>query len=375
MVLGENSGEGDIMKRADQESPFFSIIVPAYNNEHELKRCIDSILAQHSADFELIIVNDGSTDATPDICDAYALQDSRIQVVHKENQGVAAARNDGLFRAAGKYVYYADADDWIEQGLLQEAIHVLEQPEPPDLFIFGHKRSLETGKLVHCPWPLAPGSYSRERLEAAVYPRMLQAFGTGREARNLVCPVLWDKIIARDLLLAHYCTDISLFYGEDLVCAYECVRFAKEIYFSGSCYYVYDQYSESSMYRRYHPGLFRNNIAMAAYLRSRENGRNAALARKQVNELAFNGLITAACQEIRFASSLRQAARRWKTILKEEAAFPVSPLEGLSFPARACILLFSFRIVYPAMLMIKLLCGKKGIPVKTSGAGTLPEGK
>ena len=100
MVLGENSGEGDIMKRADQESPFFSIIVPAYNNEHELKRCIDSILAQHSADFELIIVNDGSTDATPDICDAYALQDSRIQVVHKENQGVAAARNDGLFRAA-----------------------------------------------------------------------------------------------------------------------------------------------------------------------------------------------------------------------------------------------------------------------------------
>lgn len=361
------------MSRADHESPFFSIIVPTYNNERELKKCIDSILAQSYPDFELIIVDDGSTDATTDICDAYALQDSRVLVIHKENQGVAAARNDGLFRAEGKYIYYADADDWVKQGLLQEAVSVLGQPEPPDMFIFGYTEISIDGEQISYPWPLASGLYSKERLETEVYPHMIQSFGTGRWTRSLVCPALWDKIIVRDLLLAHHCTDVSLFCGEDLVCSYECVRSAKEIYFSGSDYYVYNRYSKASMHQRYHPDLFQNNIAIAEYLRGHAKDRQDTLTARQINELEFNGLITAAYQEIQFSPSLWRAACRWNTILRKKASFPVCPLEGLSFPARVCVLLFCFRIVYPAMLVIKLLCKQKGIPTNIGGGKKPPD--
>lgn len=353
------------LSKEQGNSPFFSIIVPTYNNACELEKCIDSILAQSYPDFELIIVDDGSVDATPDICDAYAAKDSRVRIIHKENRGVAAARNDGLFCAAGKYVYYADADDWIEQGLLQEAANVLlGQPEPPDIFIFGYTEILTNGERNSYSWPLEFGLYSKERLQAAVYPYMLRYFGTKRRKRRLICPALWDKIIAKDLLLAHYCADISFFCHEDLVCSYECIYFAKRIYFSSSDFYVYNQCSKSSMHRRYHPDLWKNNIATAEYLRSRAKDRNASLTDKQINELEFDGLITAACQEIRFTSSIWNAARRWKVILREVSGFSISHLKGLNFPARICVLLFHFRIVYPSMQILKLLCWIKGIPTK-----------
>ena len=76
--------------------PKISVIVPVYNMEKYLKRCIDSILLQSFSDFEIILVNDGSKDASGDICDSYALSDSRIRVIHKENGGVSAARNAAL---------------------------------------------------------------------------------------------------------------------------------------------------------------------------------------------------------------------------------------------------------------------------------------
>lgn len=346
------------------KAPFFSIIVPAYNNERELNRCIDSILIQTCTNFELILVNDGSTDATPQICDAYAAQDKRVRVIHKENQGVTAARNDGLFCAAGQYVYYVDADDWIEQGLLQEAIHVLGKPEPPDMFVFGYTRLLENGEKIQCSWPFESGLYQKGQLEDEIYPKMMRSLHVRQQWRRLISPALWDKIIAKSLLFAHYCHDTALFYQEDFVCSYECVYFAESIYFSCSNFYVYDQCSESSMHQRYHAELLKNNRAVAQYLHNHLGEQGNPSIVQQIRELEFDGLITAACQEIRFSPSLWQAARRWKTILREDAAFPTCALEGLSFPAHICVLLFSFRIVYPAMLMIKLFCKIKGIPTK-----------
>lgn len=94
--------------------PEISIIVPIYNVEKYLHRCIDSILKQTFIDFELILVNDGSTDSSGTICDEYAAEDSRILVIHKENGGVSSARNAGLNVAIGKYIMFCDGDDWTE---------------------------------------------------------------------------------------------------------------------------------------------------------------------------------------------------------------------------------------------------------------------
>lgn len=93
--------------------PNVSIIVPVYNAEKTLERCVDSILNQTYGDFELLLVNDGSQDASGAICDHYAARDSRIRVFHRENAGVSAARNLALAHAVGSYLQFLDSDDWI----------------------------------------------------------------------------------------------------------------------------------------------------------------------------------------------------------------------------------------------------------------------
>ncbi|MBP3551265.1 MAG: glycosyltransferase [Alistipes sp.] len=101
-------------------TPTISIIVPVFNAESYLSRCIDSLLAQTFKEFEIVMVNDGSTDSSGDICDNYAQQDDRIRVVHQPNQGVAAARQRGVDMAQGVFSIHVDPDDWVEPTMLEE---------------------------------------------------------------------------------------------------------------------------------------------------------------------------------------------------------------------------------------------------------------
>lgn len=99
-------------------SPIISVIVPVYNAEKFLHRCIDSILVQSFTDFELLLINDGSKDSSGRICDEYATKDSRVRVFHKENGGVSSARNLGLDNAKGEWIAFVDADDYIDKDFL-----------------------------------------------------------------------------------------------------------------------------------------------------------------------------------------------------------------------------------------------------------------
>lgn len=92
-------------------NPKVSVIVPVYNVEKLLQRCIDSILAQTFTDFELLLIDDGSKDKSGEICDEYAAKDSRIRVFHKQNGGVSTARNLGIDKAQGEWIYFVDSDD------------------------------------------------------------------------------------------------------------------------------------------------------------------------------------------------------------------------------------------------------------------------
>ena len=98
----------------------FSIIVPVYNVENELSKCIDSILGQSVEDFELILVDDGSTDRSREICDDYGKKDRRIKVIHKSNRGVSSARNSGLDIANGEYIVFVDSDDYVTEDYLEK---------------------------------------------------------------------------------------------------------------------------------------------------------------------------------------------------------------------------------------------------------------
>jgi glycosyltransferase involved in cell wall biosynthesis len=116
-----------------------SIIIPVYNCEKYLNKCIESVLKQTLTDFELILINDGSTDNSGRICDEYSNKDNRIIVIHQSNKGVGCARNKGIEISSGEYIYFCDADDWTEENLLEDNFQYAKDNNS-DILVFGYFR-------------------------------------------------------------------------------------------------------------------------------------------------------------------------------------------------------------------------------------------
>ena len=125
-------------------TPKSSVIVPVYNVEIYLPRCIDSILSQSFTDFELILVDDGSPDNCGKICDEYALKDSRVRVFHKSNGGVSSARNLGLDNVRGEWVTFIDSDDYVEVDYLKELIDAQQKNQVDYVVTLNGRDSQET---------------------------------------------------------------------------------------------------------------------------------------------------------------------------------------------------------------------------------------
>ena len=113
-----------------------SVIVPVYNTERFLRRCIESILNQNVEKCELILINDGSTDSSGKICDEYAKENQCISVIHRKNQGVGKARNNGVLASSGKYITFVDSDDYLEVSACEELLKLLTE-HPVDVLHFG----------------------------------------------------------------------------------------------------------------------------------------------------------------------------------------------------------------------------------------------
>ena len=155
-----------------------SIVIPVYNVEQYLKRCVDSVLKQSYQNMEIILVNDGSTDSSMDICNHYKRVDSRIQVVHKRNGGLASARNAGMRLMKGEYLFFLDSDDWIESETIEELVLVAEKYEVD----FVRFRPMYAGWPNHadgslCDFGTEAGmkekKYLREDIEREIYPRLI----------------------------------------------------------------------------------------------------------------------------------------------------------------------------------------------------------
>ena len=116
--------------------PEITIIVPVYNTESFLHKCINSILSQSYTNFELLLINDGSSDKSGEICDKFALKDDRIKVFHKKNGGVSSSRNLGINNAQGKWIMFIDSDDEITHNCLELCINKTNKG-PVDLIEFG----------------------------------------------------------------------------------------------------------------------------------------------------------------------------------------------------------------------------------------------
>lgn len=222
-----------------------SVIVPVFNAEKYLRKCLDSIMGQTLRDLEIILVDDGSCDESGGICDEYARRDQRIRVLHKENEGVVRARKDGLKKASGEEIAYVDADDWIRPDML-ERMHGVMGREGVDVVACG-RRIEQAGLSVPVKSVFPAGRYGREGLERLIYPRMIA--GGGFFSWGMF-PNLWDKLFRRDCLEKYQmAVDDRLAMGEDAACLYPVLLHADSLYIMEECFYHYRQ-SAFSMVRQ-----------------------------------------------------------------------------------------------------------------------------
>lgn len=136
-----------------------------------MRPCVDSVLAQSFRDLELILVDDGSTDESPAICDQYTARDKRVICIHQENAGAAAARNSGLKAATGKYIAFVDSDDWIDQDMYETMVNAAEERKC-DFVICDCVKESEAGSQIYTH-ELPGGYYDREAMVSRYFPQLL----------------------------------------------------------------------------------------------------------------------------------------------------------------------------------------------------------
>lgn len=204
-----DTDDEELLEKEEQiDRGLVSVIVPVYNIERYLAWCIQSVLNQSYPFFELILINDGSTDSSPAICDEYAKKDSRVRVIHKENQGPSATRNRGIDEANGDFIVFVDSDDLIQKRMLEKMVTAITRFQT-DLAICGYERFRDKWKQRH---RLSPYSLVilQSRLElASVYKA---------PATNMFGVSIWAKMYRTELIRKH-----NIRFREDINYEEDCV--------------------------------------------------------------------------------------------------------------------------------------------------------
>lgn len=222
--------------------PLISIIVPIYNVGKYVHQCIDSIERQTYSNIQIVLVDDGSTDESAQICDEHARKDKRIKVIHKKNGGLVSARKTGIKEATGELIGYVDGDDWIEPNMYEKLYQKMQQ-ENVDIVMCGrYENTLYKEKKVYQSY--SEGKYNKEDMKLKIYPRMIVNelfFEWG------ITPTLWDKLFKKECILPYQLeVDHRIVWGEDAACTYPCLLNVSSIYIIQECLYHYRQ-TPSSM--------------------------------------------------------------------------------------------------------------------------------
>ena len=228
--------------------PEISVIVPVYRAEAFLRKCTESILSQTFADLELLLVEDGSPDKSGALCDAIAGEDSRVRVFHKENGGVSSARNLGMEQAQGKYIAFADADDWLPPDALA-LMHAAMVKNGADTVGGSHNRVEVDGRSEPEPGAMPAGIYGPEEVRTGIIDRLLgERMGKPGEVLN---GFIWRFLFSKDIIWENHITFAGA-YLEDELFLLEYYCYAKKLAMIDEPVYYYLQ-NPVSVTRRYLP--------------------------------------------------------------------------------------------------------------------------
>lgn len=226
--------EREINEKKNNQLPLVSVIVPVYNAEKYLKRCLDSIKKQTYSNLEILLVNDGSMDRSPYICDKYAANDERIHVIHQKNMGVSAARNAALEIFQGDYVTFVDSDDWVQENMVDAFVHAA----------YEYEASLITSVAIDRN---PDGSENDIQAKTPEKDLLIDIFSQFSFQEEYAHGVVWGSLYAKEIILGlRFAQD--LYVGEDSLFFAQAVKRSKQLVFLEKRYYNYVIYEDSALH-------------------------------------------------------------------------------------------------------------------------------
>lgn len=210
-----------------------SVIVPVFNVEKFLSKCIDSIIHQTYKKLEIILVDDGSKDNSGQICDEYASKDERIKVIHKDNEGVAQARITGFENCSGSYISFVDGDDYISASYIEKLIGPVCEYKVDFVCCWYNIQKGEKITPVHYP---TKGLFDRTRIFTFISSQYLYDDNLGHSGIPIF---LWTKLIKREYVKKGLLAGKGVWWGEDQIAAFHIIMSVKSMFIVDECLYYY----------------------------------------------------------------------------------------------------------------------------------------
>lgn len=224
----------------------FSVIIPIYNVENYLRRCLDSLLSQTFTDYEVLLIDDGSTDASGNICDEYVEKDRRVKVVHQKNQGVSVARQRGLDMVQGKYVAFVDPDDFVQPNYLSAMINFAESDDA-DLVWCDYTELHHDGEMLHS---CNQNILTREELLENILEGKFSA-------------VLWNKLYKASIIKRYGIRfDENLKTAEDILFVSKYICQVKRMKYVSQSLYNYNMVNSNSAINKFDVLRFKTDYAV-----------------------------------------------------------------------------------------------------------------
>lgn len=243
----------------------FSIIIPIFNIEQYLQHCIESTIHQtFDGEYEVILVDDGSTDSCPNICDSYAEKYSNIRVLHKENRGLVSARQAGTELATGEYIIPVDGDDWVDKRLLEVVYNCIEKSHA-DIICYNYYNCINKNNIKNnCVYDT--GLYLKKDIEEKIFPNLIYS-----QTSKTFPAAIWAKAFKKELYTSEQMSlDAKIKIGEDAACVIPCVYKANSIYITDECLYYY-RYNTNSMTKNKKAFKWNGPALIAEHLEKRMN--------------------------------------------------------------------------------------------------------
>ena len=254
-----------------------SIIVPVYNAEKYLKKCVESIIQQSYQNIEIILVDDGSTDSSGDICDHLQGKDPRVKVIHKKNEGANAARKSGIKIAQGEYIGFVDSDDWINIDMYKYMHNAIIKNPKIDVVICAYIEVYENrNKYI----PLTRNGFAEGNTLQSIQGDMIY---NGKFFGANINGALWNKLFRKDIIFKYVVESIDdLTIGEDSAILYPSILDSKAIYFLNGKGYYYYRIREGSVSLSYKKDLFKNSKKWMRWMKKHCNAKENIEINKQI---------------------------------------------------------------------------------------------